>query len=600
MSASRALLLPEILPQIFDKEPLSQPDFGRFARVTSAWQEPATAALWKHMSSLEPLLRLLSEDSYEWIHRRRQIDGCMTQSIVLRLSLTDDQCLAVFRRLNMIRHFTLNYRRCNLDLAIQRGIAHLVEPLLGPCLRGLRTITIHPPPEPHSPDFLPILPLALDGAWSSQTTFDIPHLIASYPQVSAFFVGGEIDRARYLRVLHIRGQPIDFLLDIIQARSPWFIEELYVVPDDMSCSDMIDLFEAVVRYCCSLQYLHIAVHRFQDDENWFLTPETFRILTSLPLVDLWVEAPLRSFLSDVDWEAALRSWPSLQSLRIEPGTEYAWLTGTFSLVSGVPPACSANVLSSVASLCPCMDTLALPGINCRRLPSTDRSKRASTDVNDQLGHPLRQLVVYDSPLRDPDALSSFLRHTFPNLHILSYWPYSRPGAATWHRQSVIEDDFDVKRWELAIRGTRTTGLSMGDTSLSPDEGVIEESDERVDQIIEELWQIQQPPDAHPAVCWISIIWLLVVVGLVVVWASGSMPSNEEPVLFALCTLGFAISLTLPLLLLLLPRAIENWQKVKGARLKRELEAVAIYPPNDTRSTPMQAIPRTPVTSRSAS
>ncbi|KAI5822497.1 hypothetical protein K523DRAFT_326260 [Schizophyllum commune Tattone D] len=129
----------------------------------------------------------------------------------------------------------------------------------------------------------------------------------------------------------------------------------------------------------------------------------------------------------------------------------------------------------------------------------------------------------------------------------------------------------------------------------------EQLDEQIDYLVQEWHVAQRDPAAHPIVSWISIVWLSSALCLTLVCFSGAIPFDiVESVPLAFYAYCFILFLILPLLLLLLPRAIASWNVAKMARLRQELESIAPFLPEDIQATPSPYIPHTPTYVRAPS
>ncbi|KAL1739776.1 hypothetical protein HDZ31DRAFT_19140, partial [Schizophyllum fasciatum] len=258
------------------------------------------------------------------------------------------------------------YRKSMLDIAIFKAfVARLGLESLFP---RLRTVTIVSPRDPDAVNFVPYFPPTLRREWDTQKTFDINRIIGLFPNKSTFYIQGRVGPSEYLRALHIRGVPATTLISVIFSRDAWAIEELCVQLDENTSPVALDvLLLASVRGCRKLRRLFIRADELEDINTWQVTQEVMQYLGHWSeLVDLWIEAPLCSQLSNDDWKALVGCWPSLKSLCIVPGTDTAWF-GFASYPLPFPsaaPACTLDAVLSIACACPCLRKLELPGVNC--------------------------------------------------------------------------------------------------------------------------------------------------------------------------------------------------------------------------------------------
>ncbi|KAL1750054.1 hypothetical protein FB107DRAFT_224525 [Schizophyllum commune] len=444
-ASTRVLKTPELVCLIFQFDALTSKDFRACMLVCSTWYSPAMAALWRHLRTLEPLLYVVPAESRQWSFRTRRYRGghILTRQARLGLQLTEEQCDEVILHSKNIRHLTLRYRKSAFDMAILTAFVARVG--LEALLPRLRTITIVPPPDLKQVEFLPYFPPTLDRHWDLQTSFDINQIISLFPNQSTFYVQGRVGHSDYLRALHIRGVPTITLISVILSRHAWAVEELCVELDYNTPTVALDvLLLSTVRGCANLRRLFIQADELEDYDTWKLTQEVMQYLGRWSeLVDLRIEAPLYSQLSDADWKALASCWPVMQSLCIVPGTDTAWydLTGFTLPSSGAAPACTLNAVLDIACACPCLRKLELPGVNCRLLPTSARVQEvAALGVRQGSGRLLQEMTIYDSPLRDPAALGQILHLVFPNLRTLYYkqLPYEEDGTS---------DEFEPARWD---------------------------------------------------------------------------------------------------------------------------------------------------------
>ncbi|KAL1724594.1 hypothetical protein EV714DRAFT_278540, partial [Schizophyllum commune] len=230
MDPTPALQVPELLIIIFESEVLSPGDLGQFARVCRAWYYPAVEALWRDLPGLEPLLSLIHKPSYEWIYQTRTAGRrTLIMGASLRLDITDDKCKDILSRSRRITHLTLHYRRSEMDMCIYQTLRARVEPRLGVFLPHLRTVTIVPPPHGNGQRhrFVPYFPSASTRArdWRCRTGFSVLPVMKVFPQVFTFLVGRQFLPTEYLRALHIRGQSMDVLVNVVEARATWPLDE---------------------------------------------------------------------------------------------------------------------------------------------------------------------------------------------------------------------------------------------------------------------------------------------------------------------------------------------------------------------------------------
>ncbi|TRM55606.1 hypothetical protein BD626DRAFT_381485, partial [Schizophyllum amplum] len=424
-----ALDIPEILQQILASEVLSRRDHSSATLVSRTWHPSATEALWRSLPSLEPLLSLLPSNAYSWTSQKRRAYGRKTLKLGLELYLTDALCSIVVERSRMIRFLTLSYDRHMVEMCIRDTIASRVNTPTVSFLSGVHTIFIKTPWDFFHPDDTVYLPRSLGRGSEVRAYPDANSLVNLLPHVSTVFVGGSaLVPPTYLRTLHIQGLPLEAIVKLVMARSLWLVDELCVELDEMSdASKMAILLVTMTQACNHIHRLYIRIHEFRDNEPWAVTSGVFQLLTLLPeLIDLHIEAPLRSQLSDDDWEVAARNWPFLESLRVIPGSDFAWRYN-LPLVTGATPACTANAVACIARACPRLHTLVLPGINCRTLPSLEQIQSTATygAQRSWSESPLRELGIYDSPLVNPGALGGFLRLLFPNLKEVTYTQFPR-------------------------------------------------------------------------------------------------------------------------------------------------------------------------------
>ncbi|KAL1750131.1 hypothetical protein FB107DRAFT_279930 [Schizophyllum commune] len=427
MAVAQALAIPEILLRILTSEDrFTRRDHRRFTLVSRSWNPVATEVLWSNLPSLEALLCLLPVNAYDWISQRRRAYGRRSIKLTLDLFLNDDLCKLIRDRSRHIRQLTLRYDRYLMESCIREAVAAQVDTPTFSFLSQVHTLHIDSPTDFFVPEDDVYLPRCLCRGSGVRASFSANAIINFLPDVTTVFVNSSfLDLPpQHLHVLHISGVPLIGAVDIILARSMWLIDELCVEVDDaLDASEVVLLLVAMAQACNRIRRLCICIHAFENGRPWIFASHTIRLLKLLPeLVDLSIEAPLISRLSDAEWSDAVMKWPFMETLRVVPGSEFAWRYN-LPMVTGTTPACTPNALAFIARNCPRLHTLAMPGMNCRTIPSLAQIQETLA-VSAQHAwsgfSSLRELCVYDSPLADSGAMGAFLRLLFPNLDRVLY------------------------------------------------------------------------------------------------------------------------------------------------------------------------------------
>ncbi|KAL1684994.1 hypothetical protein GGG16DRAFT_67186 [Schizophyllum commune] len=126
---------PEIQEIICSDRALSRKDRARLARVCKHWHAAADAAIWKHVGTLERLLRLMPKDA--WTEPRDEYGMSMPHCVHLSRRLTASDWEPVLRKSRLVQDLSLDY----VGNLIQWAIVDCPPPQT--LFPALRTLTIH-------------------------------------------------------------------------------------------------------------------------------------------------------------------------------------------------------------------------------------------------------------------------------------------------------------------------------------------------------------------------------------------------------------------------------------------------------------------------
>ncbi|KAI3998230.1 hypothetical protein K525DRAFT_246128, partial [Schizophyllum commune Loenen D] len=403
---ARALAIPEIC--ILISEPLDRRSLGRLARTSHHWHAIAGEILWKsRLRGLKPLLALMPAGAYQWDFSRVVCNGRIMSGIDIRFRLDPDELRAVLKRSSIVLEITFDHRDCVVDMAIYGRLTRLVGGL-GPLFPALRSVSITMPKR-YKANFVPRLPPALAAfcIGSMSLSLHIRRLLSAFPHVTTAFVVRASTVPCFSpnpNSLHLLGVSITTLLHIMDPAAPWGLGKLDVsLPSNATRRELRDLVTAIVDRCASLSHLKIGLD-FDQPGRWIITRRLFTKLSHLQrLTHLDIEAPMRSHMSDDDWKAAVQPWPLLERLRIVPRTPRPCAYPSLSRRPYPTPSSTIQVVFDIATACPRLVTLGLPGIDCTRVSCWEPPRRSSP-----LFSPLSSLCIFESPVIDHGSLGRLL------------------------------------------------------------------------------------------------------------------------------------------------------------------------------------------------
>ncbi|KAL1697838.1 hypothetical protein EV121DRAFT_274822 [Schizophyllum commune] len=264
-------------------------------------------------------------------------------------------------------------------------------------------------PKRYKANFVPRLPPALAAfcIGSMSLSLHIRRLLSAFPHVTTAFVVRASTVPCFSpnpNSLHLLGVSITTLLHIMDPAAPWGLGKLDVsLPSNATRRELRDLVTAIVDRCASLSHLKIGLD-FDQPGRWIITRRLFTKLSHLQrLTHLDIEAPMRSHMSDDDWKAAVQPWPLLERLRIVPRTPRPCAYPSLSRRPYPTPSSTIQVVFDIATACPRLVTLGLPGIDCTRVSCWEPPRRSSP-----LFSPLSSLCIFESPVIDHGSLGRLL------------------------------------------------------------------------------------------------------------------------------------------------------------------------------------------------
>ncbi|KAL1749738.1 hypothetical protein FB107DRAFT_225015 [Schizophyllum commune] len=411
----RALATRDLLAEI--SEYLSPHELWTFVQVSSAFELAGTPTLWRQIPGLQPLLWLIPDHRYDWAVNTKL--GKDKASLDLDLScVTDEQWKLVRRRACFVKHITFHYMDTLLELAIYSAFKNntMLAPLL-PALQSIEFCLAKPLPLFATP----WTPLGLDDIPGVMYSCRIEDLII--PHARTVLMGGMASSVKYLDTLHIDGQPLNFVRCILDTQEAWRFDELCVGSLRAAPAQVICLLSTISRRCPSLRRLSLTIDCMDDDQEWSVTPDSLLTLAPLArLVDLNIEAPMVSLLSDLDWKETVAHWPLIKHMRII--TRVPWDCRRMP----PPAACTLFGVLAILTARPGIHSLALPGVDCTVVPPITLLEEAVRASPSQSGFALLALDVQDSPVADPVSVGSVLRFICPALRGIFY------GRAPWETE----------------------------------------------------------------------------------------------------------------------------------------------------------------------
>ncbi|KAL1724820.1 hypothetical protein EV714DRAFT_240434 [Schizophyllum commune] len=390
---STPLSLPEIQTEVCRS--LELPDLCRVALVSRSWDAVATPEVWRVLPGLWPLTRLIPPDATS-----KSSITVLGHSYVAYHVDRESPTLHRFVRLaGYVQALKMETVLLEADLRLCAGMTCVpaLAKSLFPAIQEIRTTS----------SILHVTP----GAATADLC-DLAVLTSAFPHARDVKIGCPTGTPvcwsfHHISTFSIMGLKLDVARTLLSLRSAWSIDMLQIeAPTAVSGADVSKLASLVAERCTALHHLSIDVESFEDGKAWSLTPEILRTLSNLDcLTCLALAMPLVATLSDPDYEAAAWSWPHLQIFDITDRHSH----------SAVHSACTLDGLLFIAVHCPRMTDLCLPAIDCRTIPSPDRTAQAVQRSPSGIGYPLEILHFGDGTILAPQEVGRFLHTLFYRL-----------------------------------------------------------------------------------------------------------------------------------------------------------------------------------------